>query len=220
MPVQCTCGVCGKPFTETASRLNDNRGKWCSQACYWESKRKRPEDAWLLVDQSGGPAACWEWQGTITRWGYGQFKTHGVLWRAHRLIFTLVNGPIPDGLVVRHACDNRRCCNPAHLELGTHDDNMADAVSRDRMASGDRAFARIHPERMLRGERHGMAKLTESDVLAIIAKRQNGVAVAKLASEYSVCLTSIHNILTGKTWNHVTRPLAELTEQGQGPGCR
>lgn len=213
MPV-CICGICGKSFTEVPSRIQDGRGKWCSQSCYWESKRKSPDDAWQLVDQSDGPKSCWPWLGTITNLGYGQFKSNGVLWRAHRLIYTIVNGDIPPEMVVRHMCDNRRCCNPSHLEIGTHEDNMRDAKERNRMASGDRSFARRHPEMMRRGGKHPNAKLNESVVLDILQSRSQGESVQSLSQRTGVCKTSVRNVISGKTWGHVTLRQGESAKQG------
>lgn len=68
---------------------------------------------------------CWLWEGYLDPSGYGRIK-HGTLQYAHRLMWALENGPIPKGMVVRHLCDNRRCCNPEHLAIGTHKDNSQD----------------------------------------------------------------------------------------------
>ncbi|HLA60954.1 MAG TPA: HNH endonuclease signature motif containing protein [Nitrospiraceae bacterium] len=63
---------------------------------------------------------------------YGDISYRGEKWRTHRLIYTLAKGPIPDGMVVMHSCDNPPCCNPAHLKIGTHLENMAECRAKDR----------------------------------------------------------------------------------------
>lgn len=67
--------------------------------------------------------------------GYPALRISGVYWQIHRLSFSLFKGSIPENLMVRHTCDNRICCNPEHLVLGSGADNMADAVSRSRIKS-------------------------------------------------------------------------------------
>jgi len=85
---------------------------------------------WSRVDRSG---ACWEWTASTTPDGYGQVHLgrtsdgKQVKDYAHRVSYRLSVGPIPDGAVVRHTCDNPPCCNPAHLLIGTQADNIADA---------------------------------------------------------------------------------------------
>jgi hypothetical protein len=97
-----------------------------------------PERFWSKVDRrdQGG---CWEWQGAIRHGpnkGYGRFveTINGKRFEriAHRIAWQLANGPIPNGLLICHHCDNRRCCRPAHLFLGTYADNTADMVSKCR----------------------------------------------------------------------------------------
>jgi hypothetical protein len=84
------------------------------------------------------PDACWEWNGERTKSGYGAFvffRSGAEMYRvASRVAWTIANGPIPDGLFVLHRCDNPPCVNPAHLFVGTHDDNMADMVAKGRSA--------------------------------------------------------------------------------------
>lgn len=90
---------------------------------------------WAKVDKRGSDE-CWEWTGARLRsrgelW-YGQVHRGGVTAYAHRVAWELANGPVPDGLHVRHKCDNPACVNPAHLEVGTHQDNVNDMVARGR----------------------------------------------------------------------------------------
>lgn len=76
---------------------------------------------------------CWEWKGARTRGGYGRTKYKGEAWMAHRLMYTLTNGPIPDGMVLLHKCDNPCCVNPEHLSVGTQKDNMDDCRAKGRL---------------------------------------------------------------------------------------
>ena len=78
---------------------------------------------------------CWNWTGSTAK-GYGQIWVGNTNLRSHRLAYEIAHGPIPDGLLVRHKCDNPLCCNPAHLEVGTDADNAMDRVVRGRSRKG------------------------------------------------------------------------------------
>lgn len=77
---------------------------------------------------------CWLWTGALNNMGYGQFyvraRRGNVL--AHRWSYEHHNGPIGDGLFVMHSCDTPRCVNPAHLRVGTHQDNVDDMTAKGR----------------------------------------------------------------------------------------
>ena len=80
---------------------------------------------WAKVDRSNGEAGCWNWTGSGTKNGYGQFaKWHGKSAVAHRVAYELLVGEIPAGLTLDHLCRNTRCCNPAHLEVVTIRENV------------------------------------------------------------------------------------------------
>lgn len=194
----------------------------------------RTERFWRYVDVSG---ECWEWT------GYRNDRNYGVLARAdvtgtknssaHRVSWELHNGPIPDGLFVCHHCDNPPCVNPAHLFLGTNEDNMKDAAAKGRFSSqvprperpqstgpnsGDRNGMRTHPEARLVGERHWtrsgytgqfrgsrnpVAILTEQDVRDIRRRKAEGESCRLLAAAFGVSYSSVLKIIAGKTWTHV-----------------
>jgi hypothetical protein len=88
--------------------------------------------------RTDGPGGCHVWTGARNIWGYGRLKCDGVMLSAHRVAWELANGLIPDGQSVLHRCDVRRCVNPAHLFLGTQEDNMRDMFAKGRQAKGHR----------------------------------------------------------------------------------
>lgn len=90
--------------------------------------RYRPIEERFAEKYEVDPATnCWIWTGSLVRGGYGMLKRYqqdAIL--AHRFSFQLHNGPIPDGMIVRHLCNMPSCVNPNHLQLGTHEENMRD----------------------------------------------------------------------------------------------
>lgn len=86
------------------------------------------------IKKGENPNDCWIWIGGIRgKCGYGAFKLRGKTISAHRLSFELEYGRIPDGLLIMHTCDNRRCVNPLHLLLGDFSTNAQDAYIKGRM---------------------------------------------------------------------------------------
>ena len=90
------------------------------------------------IDMAGGADACWPWTKS-TGGGNGKgkprpyYQVDGTKHIAYRLVWELVHGkPLPSSTFIRHKCDNPICCNPAHMETGTHQQNMQDMVDRDR----------------------------------------------------------------------------------------
>ena len=147
----------------------------------------------------GHPDECWLWRGNIHRSGYGVIfnrKLRRTL-RAHRLSYEINNGPIPSGLCVCHRCDVRRCVNPAHLFLGTTQENTADMVAKGR----NKWIAH-------RGEDAGRSKLSEDQVLAI---RSDPRAYRTIGAQYGVSSSNVSSIKNGQSWRHIPLKRAGIT---------
>ena len=97
----------------------------------------------------GAENSCWEWSGPMHTQGYGIMYWEGRAEKSHRIAFELAKGSIPAGAYICHTCDNRTCCNPAHLFLGDHLANMQDKARKDRagrkLSNAQAAAIRVDP---------------------------------------------------------------------------
>lgn len=130
--------------------------------------------------------SCWEWIAGLTTHGYGNFKYLYKSISSNRMVWFLLTGEFPD-LHVLHTCDNRKCCNPKHLFLGTNLDNIQDRVSKNRSVR-------------LSGEKNGFSRLTNNDILFI---RDSNLNNNDLALKYKVSNRTIRDIKSHRSWKHI-----------------
>ena len=183
------CERCGESI-EGLSIL----ARFCSSYCQkmtWHEKTYSPKTPppmdRLMAHVERTEGGCLEW--TAANFGarqYGAFSLDGKTIGSHRAHWMLVNGDIPDGLILRHKCDNPLCVDLDHLELGTPADNAQDSIERGRK-----------PVR----EKHGMARLKWVDVREIRAAHANGSETnADLARRFSVTVQHIGHIVNDRLW--------------------
>lgn len=152
-------------------RIKNHQGN-VTEAYFW-SKATHPDEG------------CWEWQAEKTSNGYGAYRKSGQgrkIYLAHRYAYELAYGAFDKKLFVCHKCDNPQCIRPDHLFLGTNEDNMKDAVRKQRQ------------KRTLSNEK----------VREIVKLKEQGENGAKIALKYDVAPTTIYSIFAGETWSHVT----------------
>lgn len=98
----------------------------------WSRYDTAQERVMRYVPDGVSDEECWETTGTRSPRGYGKTSWRNTHWRLHRLSYTAFHGAIPDGMIVMHSCDNPPCVNPAHLVLGTTQDNVDDRMEKGR----------------------------------------------------------------------------------------
>jgi HNH endonuclease len=154
---------------------------------------------WSKVDKSDGDDACWNWTASLRVSGYGQFSINSKPFGAHRMSYQYAVGKIPDGLFVCHTCDNRRCCNPKHLFVGTHADNMQDMVRKGRSGLNTKKLS--YRGGANSGEANTQHKLTVEQVRYVRQKyAEGGVLQREIAAELGVHPATILRILNGTRW--------------------
>lgn len=143
---------------------------------------------WARVEKGPG---CWAWVGKRNqKEGYGLLHVRGGKFLgAHRYMWRLTYGDIPNGLCVCHHCDHPWCVNPEHLFLGTDLDNARDKARKGR--------ARTHPRF---GELNPAAKLTVEKVCTIRTLRGAGLPIRAIGKRVGAPYTTVWHVLKGTSW--------------------
>lgn len=190
------CKHCGKQFEPSYGQQLKGFG-FCTKSCattytnnHREYKKKPLADRfWAKVSKTDDDDSCWMWTSATQESGHGIIGINGENHGAHRVAWELQCGPITDGLYVCHKCDVPGCVRGSHLFLGTHQDNMADMVSKGRSHLG---------------EAHGIAKMTNEKVISMRAKYATGqYSQHKLAEEFGIHVMTVNSIVRRKTWKHI-----------------
>ena len=148
------------------------------------------ERFWQKVEKT---SSCWLWIGALNTQGYGNFWDGTRYRRAHHVALELATGvPVPKDTVVLHICDNPRCVNPAHLQVGTQQDNIHDMIRK-----GRRGYTG------LQGEKNPRAKLKPYQVREIRRLLDNGETRATVARRFRLGWTTVDRIMKRRSWKHI-----------------
>ena len=151
-------------------------------------KTRQIEKFWAKVDIRDKDS-CWNWLGALSSNGYGAVWTGASLVGAHKFSWCICNlESVPEGLYVCHKCDNKRCCNPDHLYLGTPSDNISDREARIPWKKGTGGLAKLDYDKAdeIR-ELYSTGKYFQWDI----------------ARRFGVSRQCISDVITGRKWKSV-----------------
>lgn len=194
-----TCKICNTVFHPLPKAVERGNGKCCSSRCAGLAKRQPLADRFWPFVNKDTESGCWLWGGTKFTRGYGRISISGTSKSigAHRASWQLHFGEIPQGMLICHKCDTPECVNPAHLFLGTNNDNMQDKVRKNRQARGLRVFAPMP------GEANGSAILTENQVEDIRERYARNETIASIARYWTMSESQIRRIVRRESWKHI-----------------
>lgn len=191
--VELSCATCGNAYLLPQSHSNGSR--FCSKVCARKGMKNTPIATrfwrFVLADDKRQANKCWNWQGSLSHAGYGQIMgekndrrprlAHVISWEIHN--------HKKARLYILHSCDNPRCVNPNHLRQGTQGENVYDMMARDRVC---------------RGERRKIARLTDAAVLAARDAYSKGELIRNIAKKYGVSRQAMCDAVMRRTWKHVS----------------
>ncbi len=207
---------CGNPSQRNRTQCSPckNRGVYLrrkERAGYRKAGSAQPAPVYLdrFKSKIGGidpVTGCQEWQAGKFDSGYGAYTEDGYLTGAHRWAYAMYHGEVPAGLWVLHHCDNPPCVAKKHLYIGKHSDNERDKIERKRYAHG---------------ERHGMARLSDDEVIGYRLMYKDGkMSAADISREIGMSAGMCAAMIGGKTWKHVPYAQDVSKERGQVRGVK
>jgi hypothetical protein len=159
-----------------------NPARHNGELCATDLDRRAAPRFWSQVVKTD---TCWLWRGSRSKDGRGYFHTGAKLYSAHRFAYLLTHGVVPKGhakhSVILHSCDNPLCVNPAHLFIGTQQENIHDAIRKGRFTH--------------------QRKLTPAQVRQIKQMRAAGVTRRECAKQFGAEYSTIRSIDIGRTWS-------------------
>lgn len=161
----------------------------------------------VIMSRLARVGECEVYQGTKSRKGYGRIEALGKAHAVHRAVWSWSHGPIPDGMLVCHHCDNPSCVRLEHLFLATNDENMADMLRKGRAKSRSR----------LAGERNPQSKTSDTDVRLMREKFAAGATTVALAAEYGLTRGGVWQIVKGSLRLAAGGPIAPRGPRKGGP---
>lgn len=219
------CVECGSSKSLEAFPVRRSRPDGRKQPCLdcFQHRRAKPfteAKFWRKV-RVAGANECWIWLGSVTQYGYGRMLVDKKESLAHRIAWELRNGTPPAiddprGLFVCHTCDNRLCCNPSHMFLGTNRENIADRHMKGRTSHASKI---------------GYRKLNWA-LVEVIRSRPTDQSHASLAAEFGVSTKTIKSVRSGASWSQSLqrtlqeerislRDAARITQSGvESPGTQ
>jgi len=200
-----TARAIARVLGRTAVAVQNRRRKLGLKGAHGQVARR---DLWERKVLPRLPAPPWSihqcvfWPGAKDTKGYGQIRHNNKNIIVSRLALEVALGrELMPGECACHRCDNPACCNPFHIFVGSHSDNMKDAQAKGRMRG---QFVRGHNAPVARGECCGNAVLTEADVREMRSRHATlGHGSRKLSKAFGVSRATAQAVINRKTWRHV-----------------
>lgn len=208
-----SCGTCSAAVRRRPSELSKSGLYFCGTTCrlaWFAARGGTPAKERLQNGSAVQEDGCVIWQGKPGSHGYGTIAVNGARTLTHRYAWMLATGEtLSADDTICHTCDNRLCIKTDGV--GTYEVNGKAFPRRGHLFkaslavnNADMAAKGRHGKTSLRGVQIKGAKLTDETVRAIRAEHAAGAKGTDLAKRYKVSTAVISEVVTRRTWKHVT----------------